>query len=62
MLSRSEETGSKGAMLSAAKVEARLDGDGVLGAGVHEPSRVDGRSMVVSYWGLAAKETTRNWL
>lgn len=55
MLRRSEETGSKGAMLSAAKVEARLDGDGVVGAGVDEPSRVDGRSMMFSYRRLAAR-------
>lgn len=53
MLRRSEETGSKGAMLSAAKVEARLDGEGVVGAGVDEPSRVDGRSMLSCHRRLA---------
>lgn len=45
-------------MLSAAKVEARLDGEGVLGAGVDEPSRVDGRSMMTSYRRLAVR---RSW-
>lgn len=55
ILRRSEETGSKGAILSAAKVEARLEGEGVVGAGVDEPSRVDGRSIVSSYRRMAAR-------